>query len=313
MVVEEWTGSWCGMCVRGIVGMEYMKSHYGPDEFIGLSVHCDDFMEAASYKGFIDYFTRYMSFPGSTINRRFIVDPSKETLENYRPRIADEPTFAIVTASAVAPSAADSELTASAAVRFSMPFDHADFRISFVLTEDEVGPYFQMNTYSGGYLGELEGWEKKSNRVYIKHDNVVRESTDCLGAKGSLPTTIEPDRDYVYSSPISLDNVTDINKCSLIALLIDGEYGEVVNAAMVKLASSSNESLEDSFALPEAVCFPGGVSIGGDIKEGGAYTADGRLAATFSSASTIALPHGIYILRITDLKGNTHTQKIAIP
>lgn len=37
-VIEEYTGTGCGYCPRGWVGMEYMKNNY-PEDFIGIAVH----------------------------------------------------------------------------------------------------------------------------------------------------------------------------------------------------------------------------------------------------------------------------------
>ncbi len=39
LVFEEGTGTWCGWCVVGYAGMEYMKETYGDKGFIGIAVH----------------------------------------------------------------------------------------------------------------------------------------------------------------------------------------------------------------------------------------------------------------------------------
>ena len=46
-VVEEYTGTWCGYCPRGFVGLEEMNRLY-PDDFIGISYHNGDPMEITS-------------------------------------------------------------------------------------------------------------------------------------------------------------------------------------------------------------------------------------------------------------------------
>ena len=37
-VVEEFTGTWCGNCPRGIVGMQRLEEDFG-DRFIGIAIH----------------------------------------------------------------------------------------------------------------------------------------------------------------------------------------------------------------------------------------------------------------------------------
>ncbi|MDE5796132.1 MAG: hypothetical protein K2H75_03405, partial [Muribaculaceae bacterium] len=75
VVCEEYTGTWCGWCPRGMVGLELMKEEY-PDRFIPIAVHGGDPMEitdeAVSYKPFIDSCT---GAPSSSINRQFTGDP----------------------------------------------------------------------------------------------------------------------------------------------------------------------------------------------------------------------------------------------
>lgn len=309
MVVEEWTGTWCGMCVRGIVGMEYMNEHYGDENFIGLAVHCDDRMEASSYADFIDRFTAYSSFPGSTVNRKYIVDPDKRYLEKYYGTVTEGGSFASVKVEAVMPDEDATEIEIMATARFAVSIDNADMRIAFVLAENEVGPYTQMNTYSSGLLGELDGWEKKPNMVFIRFDDVVRESTPPLGVVESLPASIVEFEDYHYTDRLPLANVTDIDKTSLVALLIDGDTGEIVNADKLKLTSASLDFTEKESKQVLITPVEGAIRIKGDIKEGRIYTPDGRCEVIFDYQRELPLPAGLHIISLTLPDGSTQTEK----
>ena len=312
VVVEEWTGTWCGMCVRGIVGMEYMTRTYGNENFIGLAVHCDDRMEIPSYKDFIDKFTSYSSFPGCTLNRKYILDPSKYFLENRYTEVVKEGSYGLITASATMPEDSDREIYVSASVEFSTSFIDADLRIAFVLLENEVGPYSQMNTYAGGYLGEMDGWENQRNMVYIKFDNVVRESTHPFGIEGSLPSEIIAGESYSFSTTLSLLNITDINNSSLVALLIDSVSGEIVNADRIVLTSASIDEIgQETRKIPFSIC-PGVIKINSNIKEGMIFTPDGQCIKAFSTPGEISLPPGIYIISLNTIEGRNITKKISI-
>ncbi|MDE6279924.1 MAG: hypothetical protein K2M05_08110, partial [Paramuribaculum sp.] len=49
VVVEEGTGTWCGWCPRGIVGMEKMVNKYPDGTYIPIAVHGRDIMQVESY------------------------------------------------------------------------------------------------------------------------------------------------------------------------------------------------------------------------------------------------------------------------
>lgn len=310
MVVEEWTGTWCGMCVRGIVGMEYMEEHYGNENFIGLAVHCDDRMEASSYKGFINNFI-LSSYPGCIINRIRVTDPSAELLEkNYR-QMATEMSYASVECTAVAPDPDDESIEVSASLQFSRQLENANLKLSFVLTEDGVGPYPQQNTYSSGMLGPMGGWESKGGYVLTYYDHVVVQAVDCLGIPESVPSFLETGKVYTFTCPVSLANIKDINKCTLVAMLIDGDTGEIVNADKLQLASAG---VGTATLSPGATikAIPGGIAFEGDYREGSVYTPDGRYIRRLTGEQQISLPRGLYIVTLTTPRGTLQTTKIKI-
>lgn len=67
-IVEEGTGTWCGYCPRGIVGMRRAREIYG-DRFIGIAQHSSDIMS-------INYFDlAFSGIPSCRIDRGEIIDP----------------------------------------------------------------------------------------------------------------------------------------------------------------------------------------------------------------------------------------------
>ncbi len=48
VLVEDYTGLWCGYCPRGIVIMEHLQRLY-PDSFVGIAIHCDDVLDSKPY------------------------------------------------------------------------------------------------------------------------------------------------------------------------------------------------------------------------------------------------------------------------
>lgn len=72
VVVEEFTGTGCGWCPRGLVGMEKMRNIYG-DRFVGVGIHqynSSDPMYPTRYKNL-----GFSGAPSCTINRTTMTDP----------------------------------------------------------------------------------------------------------------------------------------------------------------------------------------------------------------------------------------------
>ncbi|MCH5218905.1 MAG: Omp28-related outer membrane protein [Muribaculaceae bacterium] len=326
VVVEEWTGLWCGMCPSGIVGMEYMEDTYGEENFIGIAVHCDDRLESPAYKDFIRDFI-VTSFPGSVINRSRVVNPDKQLLEAHYKSIVEQNTFAKVEVSAETPYSYDKEMEVTATVTFSRQLDNASYKLAFILTENNVGPYMQTNTYGSGFLGPLDGWEKKGSYVPYHFSHVLRDAVGCLGIEGSVPSLIEPSVEYGYSATVPLDRLADINNSTLIALLIDGKTREIINADKLALQTVDQPEPEDpedpensgvtSIAgdpsrLPITLV-SGGFVAGTDVCSGYVYSTDGRLVQNFAGGQHVSLTGGLYVVVVSDLDGTRCSYKLAIP
>ena len=68
-LVEEYTGTWCGWCTRGLVAMRLLAETYG-DDFIGVAYHNGDPMEVTT-----DYPSPVKGFPSAFVDRNHDVDP----------------------------------------------------------------------------------------------------------------------------------------------------------------------------------------------------------------------------------------------
>ncbi len=229
VVVEEATGTGCGYCPRGIAGLKYMKETY-PDYFIGIAVHFSDFgpdpMETESYRKL-----PYSGLPWSNINRVYMgVDPNAEYLEMYYNAERSIPAFAQVDFKNVAFNADSTKMTVDTRSEFAINVAEADYRLAFVVLENQVGPYNQRNYYAGGGSGPMDGWEWKSDPVSTMYDDVARDIFEYDGLRGSVPAEITAGEVYEYSYDVDLRNVANANNIEIVAMLIDGATGEILNA-----------------------------------------------------------------------------------
>ena len=68
-LIEEYTGTWCGWCIRGFVGMELMRETFG-DDFIGIAYHNGDAMQITT-----NYPNNVTGFPSAFLERNYSIDP----------------------------------------------------------------------------------------------------------------------------------------------------------------------------------------------------------------------------------------------
>ncbi|MBO4611584.1 MAG: hypothetical protein J5671_00255 [Bacteroidaceae bacterium] len=71
-VIEEFTGTGCGYCPRGWVGMEYMKANY-PESFVGIAFHKYNSSDPMYYENYP--YLGLTGAPGCVIDRKAEADP----------------------------------------------------------------------------------------------------------------------------------------------------------------------------------------------------------------------------------------------
>ena len=281
MVVEEYTGTWCGWCPQGIVAMKYMEENFGDKGFIGIAVHLGDEMQADSYAPLASIYHSSPGFPAATVNRGEVFVPSTESFIEYYERVENE--FAPAMIDVVAKYDDESKsLTATATSAYSFDWDAAPYSLAFVITEDNVGPYLQSNYFSGGQMGQtLEGWTDKAVDVLTMYNEVAIEIIDLYGIEGSVPAAISALSDYEYTAILPTDKVKDLNNCKVIAILLDTLSGEIVCGAKTKI---------------EGVTAMTGVEKPQDSSFKVFNIHGVKILETTDRSQLNSLPHGIYII-----------------
>lgn len=252
-VVEEFTGTWCGYCPYGIVGMQKTHEEYG-DEVALIAVHDGDVMDIGVYGEVIGAYVN--SYPSSRIGRGpYPIYPSSSLvyyLRNY---------FDTVTQGSI-------ELTAQwantnqTAVKFSTTskfyYDGVDeqYGIAFVLVEDGLtgdGSSWAQSNFLSGMSGdaEMSFWYNAGEKVTgLKYDHVAVAAWDVMnGINGSIGTTIQTGAEQKFSflgdiTPFRV--IQDKSKLKAIALLIDRGSGRIVNAAQATIGEADEEIAGDA-------------------------------------------------------------------
>jgi len=257
-VMEEYTGTWCGWCPRGFVGLEVMNRLH-PGDFIGISYHNSDPMDITN-----DYPSYISGFPSAYLDRSLSVDAyygSSNSIEMYIEEDwkADCAELAIAAVDVTATLNDDySKVNASAEVTFISDASAANYKVETVLLVDDLHgedeSWLQTNNYSGygaGYFSvpEFDKFTTAGSSVEGLHfDDVIVASTRLTGEDVALPTSIEADKAYSANAEFTLANVVsrtsgdaviqDLSQLRVVALLIDASTGKIVNANKCKVGGA---------------------------------------------------------------------------
>lgn len=254
IVMEEGTGTWCGWCPRGIASIERMNEKY-PDNFIPIAIHRSDKMspEASCYNAF---FSMVSGYPTSYINRTQWMDPS--SILNYDMDSKIGKANASIKISAAFDSSNSSNVNVSAESVFNFSNDTTEYRIAYVLLEDNVGPYNQTNNYSNPSAAEdasnyMNWWIHQGSSVSVVYNDVARKIYDDYhGVAGQLPKAVKAGETYKSSYSLVLpSNIQNAKNLKVVALLLDTSTGEILNADRTAISGTAPSGIYTAVADTE--------------------------------------------------------------
>lgn len=238
VLIEEFTGTWCGNCPRGYVALKWIAKDYG-DRQISVSYHIDDVLDVAgaSYYGI-------RSVPECAVDRGPLIDPyygtpgfpvdlgiyydidlalEEEAICSIDIEVEEAGTLARVTPH----------------IRFIKDVDNCKYQMGYVLKADSASSHFypQENYYAGVKetegtpLEEVSKWPSIM-RGLMYHD-VAIDVTGYKGINGSLPSRIVADADYTPTFNINFGDsrlFSYKNQLSAVVFVIDKSTGRILNA-----------------------------------------------------------------------------------
>ena len=257
VLVEEYTGTWCGWCTRGLVAMRLLSELYG-DKFIGVAYHNADPMAVME-----TYPSPVESFPGAYVERYYAVDPyygyesAGFGIKDVVDYLLTELAVVDLNVKASWADEAKTEVKAEVESNFVMNADGKDYAIEVMLVEDDMygepGTSWDQHNYYPDYASEygdepnlgplcdmpgtIEGYH--FNDVLVATSGVVDES---------LPTSIEAGVANNFEYSFLVDDIYNLDyepliqnkeKLHVVAIVIDKTTGKVVNAAKASLGSTA--------------------------------------------------------------------------
>ncbi|MBQ9558999.1 MAG: hypothetical protein IJV08_03330 [Bacteroidaceae bacterium] len=259
-VLEEYTGTWCGYCPRGFVGLEEMNRLH-PTDFIGISYHNRDPMEIMPSGQFP---SDVSGFPAAFIDRNVSTDAFSGS--------AASKTFGIKTVwknacSVTAPAevdiqtewTSDSILRATSLVTFPVDRDECPYEVGFILLSDGLtgtgSNWAQANYYSGetGWPTSMKQFTSGSSSIAgLTFNFVIVARSSKAGIEGSLSAPVVADVpqtfDYSFDIREAVNTagqlvVQDKSNLSVVVLLIEKATGRIVNANKVRCGQSTIDGI----------------------------------------------------------------------
>ncbi|WP_299119681.1 choice-of-anchor J domain-containing protein [uncultured Winogradskyella sp.] len=250
VLIEESTGTWCGWCPRGTVGLDYMTTTY-PNNVVGVAVHYSDPMTDTEYDtGLVNLIGS--GWPNSGIDRNLLgVDPGQASLQSgYDTQI----TQVVPVDLSSGATQVGNTLTISAQASFYTSFNNSDFRLGVIITEDGVtgtgdgtnvnnSDYDQVNYYAAGsgngVMGGYENYGDPKPATDMIYNHVGRAILGGFnGQDGSVPTIINVGDNVSYDFTYAIPATSDVNNMNIVVILIDGTNGGIVSAQQSSVAQA---------------------------------------------------------------------------
>ncbi len=232
VVIEDYTGDWCGFCPRVSHAIELLKSK--TNQFIPVAVHTNDIMT----NSYANQLTRYFditAFPSAMIDRkgfwREAGDIDEGTmLDKITNRVEEKSFLGLKLTSRID----QNNILLNVQAMFGNMYPNKTKLVVFA-TEDGI---VQDQANYTEYYPDITNDGVAKNFV---HDYVLRYAlTDVRGEEMNSSQFISSnlyERDFQIAVPLNINNISKMN---FVAMVLDSETNEVLNARLVK-ADMSNE------------------------------------------------------------------------
>jgi hypothetical protein len=263
-VVEEFTGTWCGYCPYGMVGMQKAHEKYG-DQVVLIAAHSGDVMDIGAYSPVISAYAS--GYPSSRINRQgssiypYYIDNSY-----YMNPALNRVTQGTIGLTATWTDNSKTAVNFQTTSKFFYDGQDERYGIAFVLVEDGLtgtGSSWAQSNYLSGGSGDddMSFWYNASSYVSgLEYDHVAVAAWDVMGGiNGSVSSTIRngEEQQFSYTGDLSgFSLIQDKSRLTAVALLIDRRTGYIVNAAQVPIQSGKKGDVngDGDVDIADAVC-----------------------------------------------------------
>ncbi len=266
ILCEEGTGTWCGYCVRGLVYVDSLM-HTAADWAIPIAAHSGDPMYNSTYSPKAIAYMDSSGFPTGSINRKSKVDPS--SFFTAGKKLFDRETVLVDIDVQATLDEASRTVASTTTLHFAEDGKDTHYGLAYVIVENNVhhpsngdnnhstNGYMQHNSYAGGGIGPMGGFENLDE--WVSSDLMYYQCVgrgyagDFDGDEGSVPADYEADAPITYEKDFTLPtNILDDANTRLVVILVDKSDNHVVNALSVPLGKNETTGIASIAATPQS-------------------------------------------------------------
>ena len=263
-VVEEFTGTGCGWCPRGMQGMANLRAEFG-DRFIGLAFHAYNTSDPMYPNYYLSPTKLGISgAPSCIIDRKEVVDPYYGTQKNERYVLQDFEDYCSIPAEVDLGIKSEWTGANNDSVKIDVALEtltNGSYEVVYVLTADSLtgtsNAWRQSNyyyQYSASEVGEddlakfCKGGEYGTSRFYWNFDDVViassynKEGANLVFPLGNLAAGANAESSYTLGLPTNaaLREAVDasIDKVFVVVFVVNAE-GSIAQAVKTRVGEST--------------------------------------------------------------------------
>jgi thiol-disulfide isomerase/thioredoxin len=335
VVLEEYAGSECGNCPLGTLVIERLQKEI-PDNFIALSIRT--YNSDALGNGLSSYSVYLgldnMGAPSACINRKHLAYPMIQSGTTYVYKapegkdalwadiVADELSeYAIADVNVSATLDEDANtLTIPFSVTYALDVASVNASVLFEVIEHNLITYQRNYLYNLEDQPNLGEWQKgglygTAEYVYPVYANDVVRSVigkTFNGTQGYLPDTVTAGVENTNTVTVTAsERVTDWNNAEVVAIVIDNNTDQVINAAKCKVVTAGIGSVAIDAPLSVAIDDNGNIVASDSQALIQVYDLTGRAIASSTGVAPTNGYKGIAIVKATSASGSV-AQKVVI-
>ena len=265
-VVEEFTGTWCMWCPRGLAGLKRARDEY-PDDAVLISIHGGSNTEPMQVSAFNTLLSSISGYPSAYVNRYREVDPYMGEGNNgswgLGTVIEDEQSHLAEAAVNLQQPVLDPEtdiINFQTDVTFQLNRTSAPYLLSYVLVADglhgESDEWLQTNAYAAYYAGSFQDdpymneicniWDIYADVTF--NDVAVAANGINTGVTGSLKNVVEEGQVQSHTSKFNIKNnklAQMATELRVVALLYDKTAKRFINADEKRVVRADDDAVRD--------------------------------------------------------------------
>ena len=253
IVVEDYTGMWCGWCPRALASLENAVHKYA-NNIIPIAIHGGGYDEPLYCSTYYNKLKQLTGYPTLEINRR--AQSNKYLLDTYIDNDLAKLTTVEVNVSAMW-NEEKTDINVSSETIFRVAQDPVNYSLAYVITEDSLSdPNWRQANYLSGrnqYKGFFPELDKMVDSEHSIANMVFRHTAiAAAGILSGFPSSVKPTvvvdevqkHQHVFRNMSQYSTWKNKERLDIIVLLLNNSTGEIVNANISRVKLNATTGIQ---------------------------------------------------------------------